>query len=342
MQPSPCPAEEGARRPTLCQEAPQGEGSKSGESPMKAPKEEPPPNVPSKTKTRRAPPAKHTKSRSREVLLLLKRAALHFRCKLDKGSYRACAHPRRSSASSPANTSSASTPSAPTGSLTRARRNSSGTSADWAQWASSEACAGGRDSSASEVISSWPWAASSSTSVASCGGAGVELDQEVDDDLLVVVLVEADVGEELAHAGVAEGAVGEELDRLRPGAALDPVLVDPDRAGGDPGGAGDHPLPAVLDRHYVVVLEGEVGLVVHAVEALDDRFLHLVDAFGEGAGLGVDPRGSRRSGSGSRGSGTSSGSSAARPSGRRSARSSVHCCAGGGAAEIEEESKNAI
>src|SRR5262249_46607819 len=50
------------------------------------------------------------------------------------------------------------------------------------------------------------------------GGAGVELDQEVDDDLLVVVLVEADVGEELAHAGVAEGTVGEELDRLRAGA----------------------------------------------------------------------------------------------------------------------------
>ena len=58
------------------------------------------------------------------------------------------------------------------------------------------------------------------------GGAGVELDQQVDDDLLVVVLVEADVGEELAHAGVAEGAVGEELDRLRAGAGLDPVLVD--------------------------------------------------------------------------------------------------------------------
>ena len=35
------------------------------------------------------------------------------------------------------------------------------------QWASPEACAGGRDSSASEVISSCPCAASSSTSVAS-------------------------------------------------------------------------------------------------------------------------------------------------------------------------------
>ena len=31
-----------------------------------------------------------------------------------------------------------------------------------------------------------------------------------------------------------------------------------------------------------------MGLVVHAVEALDDRFLHLVDPFGEGAGLGID------------------------------------------------------
>ena len=35
------------------------------------------------------------------------------------------------------------------------------------QCASSEAWAGGLDSSASEVISSWPWAAVSSTSVAS-------------------------------------------------------------------------------------------------------------------------------------------------------------------------------
>ena len=67
---------------------------------------------------------------------------------------------------------------------------------------------------------------------------------------------------------------------FRAGAGLDPVLVDGDRAGGDPGGAGDHPLPAVLDRDDAVVLEGQVGLVVHAVEALDDRFLHLVDAFG--------------------------------------------------------------
>ena len=46
----------------------------------------------------------------------------------------------------------------------------------------------------------------------------------MDDDLVAVVLVEADVGEELAHPGIAEGAVGEELDRFRPRAALDPVL----------------------------------------------------------------------------------------------------------------------
>src|SRR3954452_3888807 len=88
--------------------------------------------------------------------------------------------------------------------------------------------------------------------------ARVELDQEVDDDLLVVVLVEADVGEELTHPGIAEGTEGEELDRLRARAGLDPVLVHPDRAGGDPGSAGDHPLPAVFDRHDAVVLEGEV------------------------------------------------------------------------------------
>src|SRR6185312_1976543 len=120
------------------------------------------------------------------------------------------------------------------------------------------------------------------------GGAGVELDQQVDDDLVLVVLVEADVGEELAHPGVAEGAVGEELGRVRAGAALDPLGVDLHRAGGDPGGAGDHPRPALADRRDAVLLEGQVRLVVHAVEALDHRFLHLVDAFGERAGGLVD------------------------------------------------------
>ncbi len=120
------------------------------------------------------------------------------------------------------------------------------------------------------------------------GRAGVELDQHVDHDLLLVVLVEADVGEELAHAGLAEGAVGEELGGFGARAALDPVLVDPHRAGSDPRGAGDHPLPAVLDRDDVVVLEGEVGLVVHAVDALHERLLHLVDALGEDPAVGVD------------------------------------------------------
>src|SRR5262249_30474573 len=94
--------------------------------------------------------------------------------------------------------------------------------------------------------------------------------------------------EELAHPGVAEGAVGEELDRLGARAALDPVLVDGDGAGRHPRGPGDHPFPAVLDRDHPVELEGEVGLVVHAVEALDDRFLHLVEAFLGDPGLGVD------------------------------------------------------
>jgi len=54
--------------------------------------------------------------------------------------------------------------------------------------------AGGRDSSASEVISSTPREASSSTSVASSGETRVELDQQVDDDALLVMLVEAKRG----------------------------------------------------------------------------------------------------------------------------------------------------
>src|SRR5215207_6016016 len=120
------------------------------------------------------------------------------------------------------------------------------------------------------------------------GRASVELDQHVDHDSLAVVLVEAHMGEELTHAGVAEGSVGEELDRFRPRAALDPALVDGDRAGGDPRGAGDHPLPAVLDRDDAVALEGQVGLVVHAVQALDHRFLYLVDALGRDPRFGVD------------------------------------------------------
>ena len=73
-----------------------------------------------------------------------------------------------------------------------------------------------------------------------------------------------------------------------PGAGLDLVLVDRHRAGGDPRGAGDHPLPAVLDRDDEVLLDREMGLVVHAVEALDDGLLDLLDPLGGLAGLGVD------------------------------------------------------
>src|SRR5690349_7537723 len=120
------------------------------------------------------------------------------------------------------------------------------------------------------------------------GRAGVELDQHVDHDLLLLVLVEANVGEELAHAGFAEGAVGEELGSFGARAAFDPVLIDAHRAGGDPRGAGDHPFPAVLDGNHPVVLEAEVRLVVHAVDALNQGLLDLVDSLGQHAVLGVD------------------------------------------------------
>src|SRR5687767_11492578 len=78
--------------------------------------------------------------------------------------------------------------------------------------------------------------------------ARVELHEQVDDDALVVVLVEADVGEELAGARLAERAVGQRVGRLWAGAGLNEVLVDGDVAGGDPRQPADHALPAVLDR----------------------------------------------------------------------------------------------
>jgi len=109
------------------------------------------------------------------------------------------------------------------------------------------------------------------------GGAGVELDEEVDDDLVVVVLVEADVGEELARAVVAEGGVGEGVRGLGARAGLHGVGLDRHGAGGDPRRAGDHALPAVLDRLDAAVVEPEMGLIVHAVEALDHGLLQLVD-----------------------------------------------------------------
>ena len=52
---------------------------------------------------------------------------------------------------------------------------------------------------------------------------------------------------------------------------------------------GDHPLPAVLDRLDASVVEAQMGLVVHALQALHDGLLHLVDDLAALAGLGVDP-----------------------------------------------------
>ena len=105
---------------------------------------------------------------------------------------------------------------------------------------------------------------------------------------VVFVLVEADVGEELAYAVVAERRVGEGVAGLGARAALDVFGVDRDGARGDPGGARDHPFPAVLDRLDTAVVEAQVGLVVHAVEALHDGLLQLVDDFGALARVGVD------------------------------------------------------
>ena len=111
----------------------------------------------------------------------------------------------------------------------------------------------------------------------------------MDDDPVVVVLVEAHVGEELARAVVAERGVGERVAGLGARARLDVVGVDGDRARGDPRRPGDHPLPAVLDRLDAAVVEAEVRLVVHALEALDDRLLHLVDDLAALAALRIDP-----------------------------------------------------
>ena len=52
---------------------------------------------------------------------------------------------------------------------------------------------------------------------------------------------------------------------------------------------GDHPLPAVLDRLDAPVVEAQVRLVVHAVQALHDRLLDLVDDLAALAGDRVDP-----------------------------------------------------
>jgi hypothetical protein len=54
------------------------------------------------------------------------------------------------------------------------------------------------------------------------------------------------------------------------------------------GRADDHPLPAVLDRLDAAVGEPEVRLVVHALQALHDGLLHLVDHVGALTRVGVD------------------------------------------------------
>ena len=120
------------------------------------------------------------------------------------------------------------------------------------------------------------------------GGARVELDEQVHDDLVLVVLVVAHVGEELARAVIAERRVGERVGRLGARAGLDRVGIDRDRARRDPGRAGDHALPAVLDRLDAAVVEAEVRLVVHAVEALHDGLLDLVDDLAALPADGVD------------------------------------------------------
>ena len=125
------------------------------------------------------------------------------------------------------------------------------------------------------------------------------------------MLVEAHVGEELTHAVVAESGVGERVAGLGARAALDVFGVHRHRARGDPRRARDHPFPAILDRLDAAVVEAEVRLVVHAVQALHDRLLQLVDDFRALAASRGRSCGCPRSGPAPRGPGTSSGSNAA-------------------------------
>src|SRR5437763_11460826 len=103
------------------------------------------------------------------------------------------------------------------------------------------------------------------------------------------MLVEAHVGEELPGPVVAERAVGERVAGLRAGARLDVVSVDRDGARRDPRRSRDHSLPAILDRLDPAVVESEMRLVVHALQALDHSLLHLVDDFSALAALWIDP-----------------------------------------------------
>ena len=85
-----------------------------------------------------------------------------------------------------------------------------------------------------------------------------------------------------------ERAEGEAVRRIRAGAGLDLVLVDGDGARGDVRLPRDHALPSLLDRDDAAVGDRQVRLIVHAVEALDDGLLDLLDAVGGLAALGID------------------------------------------------------
>jgi hypothetical protein len=100
----------------------------------------------------------------------------------------------------------------------------------------------------------------------------------VDDDPVIVMLVEAHVGEELTGPVVPEGCVREGVAGMWARTTVDFVRIHGDCAGGNPWRAGDHAFPTVADRLHPAVNEGQVRLIVHAVEALDDRVLDLVHA----------------------------------------------------------------
>jgi hypothetical protein len=79
---------------------------------------------------------------------------------------------------------------------------------------------------------------------------------------------------------VAEGGEGERVaasgpEQLSTSSASTVTVTDATH-----GVPGDHPLPALLDRLDAPVGEPEVRLVVHAVQALDDGLLELLDHLG--------------------------------------------------------------
>ena len=95
--------------------------------------------------------------------------------------------------------------------------------------------------------------------------------------------------EELAGAVVAKRGVRQGVAGLGTRAGLDVVGVDADGARGDPRRSGDHPLPPILDRLDPPVVEAQMGLVVHALQALHDGLLHLVHHLAALSALGIDP-----------------------------------------------------